>query len=106
MSVESFRYCEEAREESVYESMTSMVSTYLVGEDECAEEDALIGPLLEGNLDVGLCALDVDEGNEEGGDLDLCLRKDVCEELEELVVLGCVNMERPREEIDEGRPSV
>ena len=73
MSVESFRYCEEGREESVYESMTSMVSTYLVGEDECAEEDALVGPLLEGDLDVGLGTLDVDEGDQEGGDLDLRL---------------------------------
>ena len=61
------------RKESGYESMTSMVSTYLVGEDECAEEDALVGPLLEGDLYVGLGTLDVDEGDQEGGDLDLRL---------------------------------
>ena len=44
---------------------------------------------------MGLCALDVDKGDEDGGDLDLCLVKDVCDELEELGVLGCA----------EGRPS-
>lgn len=60
--------------------------TYLVCEDECAEEDALVGPLLEGDLDVWLCTLDVDEGDEEGRDLDLCAVKDVCDELDELGV--------------------
>ena len=74
------------RKESGYESMTSMVSTYLVGEDECAEEDALVGPLLEGDLDVWLGTLDVYEGDEEGRNLDLCLVEDVCDELEELGV--------------------
>ena len=86
MSVESFRYCEEAREESGYEAMTSMVSTYLVGEDECAEEDALVGPLLEGDLDVGLGTLDVDEGDKEGRYFDFCLVENVSDELEELGV--------------------
>ena len=60
--------------------------TYLVSEDECAEEDALVGPLFEGDLDVWLCTLDVDEGDEEGRDLDLCAVKNVCDELEELGV--------------------
>ncbi|KAJ2957462.1 hypothetical protein NUW54_g14596 [Trametes sanguinea] len=63
-----------------------VVQTYLVGEDKCAEEDALVCPLLEGDLDVWLGAVDVDEGDEEGGDLDLCLVDDVCDELEELRV--------------------
>ena len=62
--------------------------TYFGRHDECAEEDALIGPLLEGDLDMGLRALDVDKGDEDGGNLDLCLVKDVCDELEELGVLG------------------
>ena len=66
--------------------MTYGYGTYLVGKDECAEEDTLIGPLLEGDLDMGLCTLDVDEGDEEGGDLDLCLGEDVGDELEELGV--------------------
>ena len=51
--------------------------TYLVSEDECAEEDALVGPLLERNLNVWLGPLDVDEGHEEGQDLDLRLGDDV-----------------------------
>lgn len=33
-----------------------------------------------------LCTLDVDEGDEEGRDLDLCLGEDVGDELEELGV--------------------
>ena len=63
-----------------------MGKTHLVREDECAEEDALVSPLLEGDLDVWLCPVDVDEGDEDGRDLDLCLMDDVCDELEELCV--------------------
>ncbi len=60
--------------------------TYLVCDDECAEEDTLVSPLLESDLNVWLCTLDVDEGDEESGDLDLCAVKHVCDELEELGV--------------------
>lgn len=61
----------------------------LVGYDERPEEDALAGPLLEGDLEVGLCAGDVDEGDEEGGDGDFCATDDVGDELGKLGVL-CV----------------
>ena len=50
---------------------------HLVRKDECAEEDALVCPLLERDLDVGLGPLDVDKGHEEGRDLDLGLVDDV-----------------------------
>ena len=60
--------------------------TYLVSKNESTKEDALIGPLLEGNLEMRLGAVDVDEGNEEGRDLDLRLVEDVSDELEELGV--------------------
>ena len=59
---------------------------HLVRKDECAEEDPLIGPLLERDLNVGLGPVDVDEGNEDGRDLDLCLVDDVGHELEEFSV--------------------
>ena len=55
--------------------------TYLVSEDECAKEDTLIGPLLQCNLEMGLGPVDVDEGDEESWDLDLCLLDDVVDEL-------------------------
>ena len=57
---------------------------YLVGKNESTEEDALVGPLLERDLDVGLGPVDVDEGDKDGRDLDLCLLDDVCDEPEEL----------------------
>lgn len=42
-----------------------------------------MGPLLEGDLNVGFCPVDVHEGNEKGWNLDLCfaddIRHEVCE---------------------------
>lgn len=82
MSVESFRYCGERKVREIND--VGAGATYLVSEDKCTEEDALVRPLFEGNLDVWLGTLDVDEGDQEGRDLDLRLVKDVRGELEEL----------------------
>lgn len=43
-----------------------------------------MGPLLEGDLNMGLRAVDVYEGDEEGGYLDLGLGDDIGHELGEL----------------------
>ena len=58
--------------------------TYLVGQNESTKEDPLIGPLLEGDLKMRLSAVDVDEGNEESGNLDLSLLKNLRHKLCEL----------------------
>lgn len=68
--------------------MGSGRGTYLVRDNEGAEEDALAGPLLECDLEMGLGAVDVGKGDEEGGDLDLGLVDHVCHEGGELGMLG------------------
>lgn len=84
LSVESLRYCTCRVSEVLERRQTQCL---LVSDDEDAEEDTLAGPNAWGRSEVGLGPVDVDEGNEEGGDLDLCLVDDVCDESKECGVL-------------------
>jgi len=56
-------------------------------DDESAEENAVKGPLLGLNREVGLGALDVDEGDKDVGDGNLSSLDDIRDELGELGVL-------------------
>lgn len=82
------RWCTKCGRDDQYLLFTKQeMKTYLVRNDESAKEDALAGPLLECDLEVGLCAVDVCEGDEECGDLDLRLVDHVCDEVGELRML-------------------
>jgi hypothetical protein len=56
-------------------------------DDESAEKNAMKGPLLGLNGEIGPCALDVDEGDKNVGDADLSSFDDGRDELGELWVL-------------------
>lgn len=67
-------------------SSTGNRETNLVGEDERSQKYALAGPLLEGDLEVRLRPVDVDEGHEEDGDPDLGFGEDVGHKVEKVGV--------------------
>jgi hypothetical protein len=50
--------------ESPRSSTCGARETYFAGSDKCAQEYALIGPLFEGNVEMGLCPVQVDEGGQ------------------------------------------
>ena len=52
-------------------------STYLIRKNKCSQEYTLARPLLEGDLQMRFCAVDVDEGDKQDWDLDLGLVEDV-----------------------------
>lgn len=64
------------------------VIAVLVCANERSQKYTLACPLLECDLEVRLRPVDVDEGNEEDGDLDLGFGEDVGHEVEEVCVCG------------------
>lgn len=57
--------------ESPVDVLEGRVVGILGGDNESTEEDPLEGPLLESDVEVWACAVDVDEGEEESGSDDL-----------------------------------
>ena len=64
----------------------SQEATYLVGKNQTTQEDTFAGPLLKGNLQMGLGAVDVDEHDQNDWEFDLCLLEDIGNKLCELCV--------------------
>jgi hypothetical protein len=64
--------------------------TYFGSTHECAEEHPLQCPLLEGDVEMGLGPVDVDEGGEDHGCGDLCTGEDVRDKGGEGSELGLV----------------
>ena len=64
----------------------SQEAAYLVGKNQTTQEDTLAGPLLKGNLQMGLGAVDVDEHDQNDWEFDLCLLKDIGNKLCKLCV--------------------
>lgn len=79
---------ERGREVSVWDRREGPEDTHLVSKYECSEEYALASPLLERDLQMWLCPVDVDEGHKQYGNLDLCFVEDVGHELCEVGVVG------------------
>lgn len=50
---------------------------YLAGNDERTKKDTFAGPLLEGDLEVGFCAVDVYESDQQRGDRYLGTSEDI-----------------------------
>ena len=64
----------------------SQEATNLVGKNQTTQEDTFAGPLLKGNLQMGLGAVDVDEHDQNDWEFDLCLLEDIGNKLCELCV--------------------
>ena len=64
----------------------SQEATYLVGKNQTTQEDTFAGPLLKGNLQMGLGAVDVDEHDQNDWEFDLCLLEDIGNKLCKLCV--------------------
>lgn len=79
----------DARAESPVHVLERRVVEVLGRGDEGAKEDALEGPLFEGDVEVGTSAVDVDECGEEGGGGYFCAGEDGGGEGGELGLEGC-----------------
>ena len=64
----------------------SQEATNLVGKNQTTQEDTFAGPLLKGNLQMGLGAVDVDEHDQNDWEFDLCLLEDIGNKLCKLCV--------------------
>lgn len=50
---------------------------YFAGDDKCAQEYAFIGPLFEGNVEMGFCPVQVDKGGQDHGNFYFCPCEDI-----------------------------
>ena len=64
----------------------SQEATNLVGKNQTTQEDTFAGPLLKGNLQMGLGAVDVDEHDQNDWEFDLCHLEDIGNKLCKLCV--------------------
>ena len=64
----------------------SQEATNLVGKNQTTQEDTFAGPLLKGNLQMRLGAVDVDEHDQNDWEFDLCLLEDIGNKLCKLCV--------------------
>ena len=64
----------------------SQEATNLVGKNQTTQEDTFAGPLLKGNLQMGLGAVDVDEHDQNDWEFDLCLLEDIGNKLCKLCI--------------------
>lgn len=76
LSDESFRYYRWF----IYESRRSTSArweAYLAGDDKCAQEYAFVGPLFEGNVEMGFCPVQVDKGGQDDGNFNFSPGEDI-----------------------------